>query len=1295
MKFPVCSLLAASCLLALATASATPAWDTGAYTAATFSPLAGNLISGAAPIASSGMAAKQEGTQGLDKLTDGAVPSAAVPAQYGMLCTASSGASVTYSLGDSPVNLTEVRIYSMWKDSGRDQIGISSVEYQTQDGGNWTAIPNSAVSFDQGTFMNRAFLTDSTTGVLAENVAALRINFSTLENGWCGYAEIEAAGVPTSAVPWHTLSLASATTNTATLGGTVGGCAGGTASDIYFAYGPLASAASLVPMLAVTNVAEGADFTLPTITGLFPGTTYAFATYSVSDNGKQSTTATGTFTTEGTPVAASVSVQYAAKTTALLQGVVSNLGTGGSSASFFFAVGTDDSSLVPAIYTNNLAAGETFDIPLAGLSAGTAYAWACYAVNDAGAWSEIGTGHFSTTDGSSPRWLGLVSSNWSDAMNWDSEAAPSSENAIQRLILDYPAGRYAPSNLDIAGLVIRDLRLVSDRNYELTVSGQPFTCHGVSSSGSGYGDITILNDIEIHGFTIGLQNNMTLRLNGTLSSPDVGLTIRNAEPGGSLYLGGTNTFAGRVEGHVGTFYFTNDKAFGADPATLPESPDIQENYSSLHLVNSGERNLEVFAFAPTRRLTGSFYLHDGTEADAKLALDQFVEFCGNGGDVKHVLLDGTALESTGAEFSGQAEINVATDVLLSIGPSFTAHASRGLRTHNATVDFAGRSFTGFLQNYSFGAKEGPNYINSDRGSETVLTGPIRLGYDFNTTFFGGAGDIRVEGDIIQDAAHHFHKSGQGRLTLAGESLTWSNSSEFSGDTTLDYRTHNTSKLGNPAVTMRYGDLHIAGNASAPTACELSTLTLGGGLVTLSTDGGAGLSLSPTKISGFARDRAIDFQLDANTTLAFSDATFANNTKLGAMNAGATWNHGSAFAYLNGDGTVGPLPAASLDATLADHTIWHIGAGTTTVSSGWHHPVGLFLDGAGDTTVVVEGGIDIESDGSACPILVSSACGGDIFFTNGTIKSQNDNRGIVIHNWNTNGVLRISSVIPETNDNDFMIAGPGTTLLDNDANSFYYGPHLHGGGTVRFTSIADRGTSSALGKGRNDYGNINIGHGCTYEYVGTAPEGHASNRRLTLIGDVTIKANGAGPLTLNNTTAIAGGIATSRAILDGDGEGVITGAVSPGRLGSVVKRGTGTWTLSSTDSSYEYPTEVEEGTLVLAGALPSSAIVHENGTLALASGAVVKRHLSSDGTLRFNVGDDPESFEPANVWGRAEINGSIALDRRPAAGVDVPLLAVGNGLSGTYEPESPHVRLVMRDGVLYARSGNAATIVIVQ
>ena len=1302
MKYTLRGLLAASSLLAAATAFATPVWETGSYDPATWSASSGNLIADLA--AADGLNYYNEGGKtmaqntgtgnGIVALTDGVVPGASM--DYSKV-TGISGGTLTWTLAELS-NLNELRIFSRWGDGGRDGINIASFAVLYSGDTEYTtfSVPVDVGRGDNGTCAHYyAFLTDPN-GPLAENIEALRITFANpQDNGGTGYVEIEALGVPASTVPWHTLSLASATTNTATLGGTVGGCAGGTASDIYFAYGPLASAASLVPTLAVTNVAEGADFILPTITGLLPGTTYAYATYSVSDNSRQSTTTSGTFTTEGTPVATSVSVQYTAKTTALLQGVVSNLGTGGSSASFFFAVGTDASSLVPAIYTNNLAAGETFDIPLAGLSAGTAYAWACYAVNDAGAWSEIGTGYFSTTDGSSPRWLGLVSSNWSDAMNWDSEAAPSSENAIQRLILDYPAGRYAPSNLDIAGLVIRDLRLVSDRNYELTVSGQPFTCHGVSSSGSGYGDITILTDIEIHGFTVGLQHNMTLRLNGTLSSPDVGLTIRNAEPGGSLYLGGANTFSGRLEDHVGVMHFTTDKAFGTDPETLPDRADLQENYGSLQLVNSGERNLEIFTFAPTRRLSGALFLHNGTEADAKFALDQFVEFCGNGSGVKHLLLDGEALESSGAEFSGQAHINVTGDIILSVGPLFSAHPSRGFRTFGGTVDFAGHPFNGFLMNYSGGAKGSPNYINSDRASEAVLTGNIRLEVDFNVTFFGGAGDIRVEGDIVQDAARHFHKSGQGRLTLAGESATWSNSSEFSGDTTLDYRTHNTSKLGNPAVTMRYGDFHIIGNASAPTACELSSLTLGGGLVTLSTDGGAGLSLSLSKISGFARDRAIDFQLDANTTLAFTDETFANNAKLGAMNAGATWDHGSAFAYLNGDGTAGPLPVALLDTTLGENTIWRIGAGSTTVPSGWHHPVGLFLDGAGDTTVVVEGGIDIESDGSACPILVSSACGGNVFFTNGTIKSQNYNRGIVIHNWNTNGVLRISSVIPETNDNDFMIAGPGTTLLDNDANSFYYGPHLHGGGTLRFTSIADRGTASALGKGRNDYGNINIGHGCTFEYVGTEPEGHASNRRLSLIGDVTVKANGVGPLTLTNATAISSGFASSRLILDGAGEGVISGAVSPGSFGSVIKRGTGTWTLSSTESYYEYPTEVEAGVLRVTGALPSSAIVGEHGTLALGSGTVIKRHLTADGRLLFDVGGNPESFLPATVWGRAEINGAIALSKRLRTADEIPLLSAENGLDGTFAPESPHVKLVVRDGTLYAKSANAATVLFLR
>ncbi len=1303
MKFPLCSLLVVSCLFAASTALATPVWETGNYDPATWTAASDNLIAGSQEGVNviDGINHYTEGgknmTQDVAALTDGEVPGASM--DYTKVVGVRGG-TLTWELS-SPANLTAFRIFSRWGDGGRDGIYTRSLAVRYAGETEYTvldAVPRADVGRGDNNTSGHlyAFLTD-TDGAIAENITGIQLTFSdSQDNNGSGYVEIEAIGVPADAA-WHTISVGNISAWRATVSGAIGSCAGGTSSDVYFAYGTDASA--LVPALVAEDIAEEGTFSIP-LSGLIAGTTYSYASYSESDTGVRSALLTGTFTTPAAiPVEAAATVKYAGTSKAALEGVVSNLGEEGTSASYYFAMGTDAATLVPTVYTNGLAAGETFEIPFTGLESATTYAFACYAINNLGAQSATYTGTFTTSDGTNPRWIGLVSENWSDGLNWDTEVAPAANSTVARIILDYPYGCHPPANLNIPGLSITRLRIASTRDYSYTMDGEPFTCWGVEGEGSASAEVTILNDIELRdggwsNFTVGLQNHQKLHLNGTLSSPVEGLTVRNAEPGGSLYLGGTNTFAGRVEGHVGTFYFTNDKAFGADPATLPESPDIQENHSSLHLVNSGERNLEVFAFAPTRRLTGSFYLHDGTEADAKLALDQFVEFCGNGGDVKHVLLDGTALESTGAEFSGQAEINVATDVLLSIGPSFTAHASRGLRTHNATVDFAGRSFTGFLQNYSFGAKEGPNYINSDRGSETVLTGPIRLGYDFNVKFFGGPGDIRVEGDIGQDASRHFQKSGQGRLTLAGETAGWTGSTSFGGDTTLDYSVHNTPKLGSTDVTMSYGDLHVTGNASSAIACEMTKITLNGGLVTLSTETGAGLSLSLSKISGLDRGRALDFQLDTGTSLAFTDTTFANNATLGTMNANLTWDHGRSLAYLNGDGTVGPMPAALLDSSLSDGTIWSVSSSAASLPAG--RPVGIVISGTpASTTLTLAGTVDIQTDGSAGPVLVSSDCGGDVTLTGGTLKPQNYNRGLTIHNWNTNGVLRISSNLPETNDNNFMLCGPGTTILDNDSNSFYYGPHTFGGGTVQFTSMADRGQRSALGKGNNDNGHINLGHGCTFEYVGTDPEGHSSNRRLNLYGDVTVKASGAGPLTLTESTAIAGGFATSRLILDGEGEGVITGAVSPGRLGSVVKRGTGTWTLSSTDSSYEYPTEVEEGTLVLAGALPSSAIVHENGTLALASGAVVKRHLSSDGTLRFNVGDDPESFEPANVWGRAEINGSIALDRRPATGVDVPLLAVGNGLSGTYEPESPHVRLVMRDGVLYARSGNAATILIVQ
>lgn len=134
--------------------------------------------------------------------------------------------------------------------------------------------------------------------------------------------------------------------------------------------------------------------------------------------------------------------------------------------------------------------------------------------------------------------------------------------------------------------------------------------------------------------------------------------------------------------------------------------------------------------------------------------------------------------------------------------------------------------------------------------------------------------------------------------------------------------------------------------------------------------------------------------------------------------------------------------------------------------------------------------------------------------------------------------------------------------------------------------------------------------------------------------------------------------------------------------------------ASNDSSYEYPTEVEDGTLVLDGALPSSVEVGENGTLALGSGAVIKRHLDCAGTLRFDLGSDPDDYEPATVWGRASLDGAeISLDQRPPVGTRTALLVAENGFTGTPSAASPHVKLIQRGDTLYAESANNSTVIL--
>ena len=105
-----------------------------------------------------------------------------------------TGASVTFSFGAS-ARVDEVRIYSVWRDAGRVDVGVASVDV-CDDGGNWTSLAGSELPFaDGGTSVGwRLVFADGSGVPLAASATAVRVVFGTMDNDWVGIAEMEVLG---------------------------------------------------------------------------------------------------------------------------------------------------------------------------------------------------------------------------------------------------------------------------------------------------------------------------------------------------------------------------------------------------------------------------------------------------------------------------------------------------------------------------------------------------------------------------------------------------------------------------------------------------------------------------------------------------------------------------------------------------------------------------------------------------------------------------------------------------------------------------------------------------------------------------------------------------------------------------------------------------------------------------------------------------------------------------------------------------------------------------------------------
>jgi autotransporter-associated beta strand protein len=725
--------------------------------------------------------------------------------------------------------------------------------------------------------------------------------------------------------------------------------------------------------------------------------------------------------------------------------------------------------------------------------------------------------------------------------------------------------------------------------------------------------------------------NTAVYLTGDISEDGArrGLTVLNLVPGNQVSLFGDNTFSGDIEvkqGIVRAQSYTRlggeGHQFGRDNTLIATNADSQIDLGgftfgtdqSLLLSGCGVGGMGVLAASQQSPCYTSVW-----SGPITLAGDSAV---GMGYCKSYPRAVGSALALTGV--IGDAG---AGRTLIKNSPN--ALFLRGTNTYSGgTIVSNGYVSATCKENFGTGPLifaggaflfETPWDITSEAGLVLTNKTDVRLRTaDQNVTFNG----------VLGPFGGQVYKSGLGTLTLtrAGQHQ---NLHICSGAVNLDYSVNSEAKLPAAWYVNLYNNasLNIIGGAQPFTNTIHSLNPQAGcaGVVSISGAAGTRFNLEGAASCGVGAGESLDLLVQEGATLSLS----RSGLDASVLNTRITYN-GAAFVSRIADGTAIPYASASTDWDTVTALHMDVLADTpTAVPADAKIRTLRFSDpAAGQLTLGGDTGL---SNGA---ILVTPAMGSTaVHIQGGTLTSTQGNE-LTVHQYNTQAVLRISSVLTNTPAGGALTltkTGPGTLVLSDVRNTFS-GTIYVIGGTLEIESGQAFGAT-------NRY--VYVYNGATLRLRGQQIFGVPNSNSLLFNeagGRIDVPDAGDRAIFIGRTGAQAHGLLTKT------GKGMLTIA--------------GNWSMMANESFLDDMDKtfvVEEGTLDISKNLAGPRLIsgEKRGTVVVKNNAVLRGALFLSGNGATNGGGSSED-EQGGYHMRVEATGGI---------VDLDGVSVNMGVRG--------------------------------